>query len=289
MSEHSHLKGQIDAYAQNELIELKLLQEAIYLKYGYDFRDYHKSHFRRRVQNRMVIESMNSIAELQHHILYEPDLFQRLLMDLSISVTEMFRDPDFYLFTRKEIVPRLKTYPFLKVWHAGCSTGEEVLSMCILFKEEGLYDKTQFYATDFNQESLTKAKDGIYALPKIKTYTENYIKSGGTKPFSEYYFTDTSSAQFDKSLLKNVVFSDHNLVSDNVFSEMHLIVCRNVLIYFNKTLKTRVIELFNQSLVPGGYLCLGTKENFIDIKTEKFYTIVHPHLKIFKKTYLRDG
>lgn len=275
----------LDEKACNELIELRLLQEAIFLKYGYDFRDYHKSHFRRRVQSIMVMEAIPSIHDLQYHIIYETEIFHRLLKDLSINVTEMFRDPEFYVYMRKEIVPVLKTYPFLKVWHAGCSTGEEVFSMCMLFKEEGLYDKTQFYATDFNHEVLTKAMEGIYPLANIKSYTENYIRAGGIKPFSEYYITDPISAQFDKSLLKNVVFSDHNLVSDNVFSEMNLIICRNVLIYFNKTLKARVFQLFSDSLIRGGYLCLGTKENYLDIRAEKDYELIQPGLKVFRKHY----
>lgn len=274
-----------DEKACNELIELKLLQEAIYIKYGYDFRDYHKSHLRRRIHNRIMLEGLTSISELQYHILYQPHIFQRLLKDLSINVTEMFRDPEFYLYVRKEIVPRLKTYPFIKVWHAGCATGEEVISMCILFKEEGLYDKTQFYATDFNQESLDKAQQGIYNLSRIKSYTENYIRAGGTKPFSEYYITNSESARFEKKLIQNVVFSDHNLVSDNVFSEMNLIICRNVLIYFNNPLKTRVMELFGNSLATGGYLCLGTKENYLNIRMEKYFETIQPHLKIFRKIY----
>jgi chemotaxis protein methyltransferase CheR len=279
------MKNSDDEKNCNELIELKLLQDAIFMKYGYDFRNYRKSHFRRRIQHRMTLDGITSIAQIQHNVLYNVQFFSNLLKDLSINVTEMYRDPEFYVYLRNEILPRLKTYPFLKVWHAGCATGEEVYSMCILFKEEGLYEKTRFYATDFNQFVLHTAAEGIYPLEKVRMYTENYLKAGGKYPFSDYYHADSKLAIFDKSLTSNVVFSDHNLVTDGVFGEMNLIICRNVLIYFNQDLKNRVLRLFSDSLTQGGILCLGTKENVTDSNMTDTFETVERSLKIYKKAY----
>ncbi len=175
----------------------------------------------------------------------------------------MFRDPSFYVAVRKEIIPILKTYPYIKIWHAGCATGQEVYSMAILLKEEGLYDRSQIYATDFNQIALQKAKDGIYPIDKIKEYTYNYQKSGGKESFSNYYTAKYESVIIDKSLKKNIVFADHNLVTDGVFAEVNIVICRNVLIYFNKDLQDRVLKLFEDSLVPGGFYALDQKKAFV--------------------------
>lgn len=262
-------------------IELQLLLQAIYLKYGYDFRNYAKASIRRRVEQFMRKENLTSFAEAQHNILYEISFFDRLLLDLSVNVTEMFRDPNFYRSFRQHVVPFLKEQPFLKIWHAGCATGEEVYSMAILLQEENLYNKAQIYATDMNQVVLNQAKEGIYALNRLKLYTENYQKAGGKESFSDYYIAHYDHVVMNKSLKENILFSDHNLATDGVFGEMHVIFCRNVLIYFNRNLQNRALGLFNDSLINHGILCLGSKESirfseysniFVDIdKDEKIY------------------
>lgn len=268
-----------DIETQN--VELQLLLQAIYLKYGYDFRNYAKASIKRRVLHRLVKDGFDSISAMQHKLLYDVSFFETLLLDLSINVTEMFRDPGFYLAIRKKVVPMLKTFPFLKIWHAGCSTGEEVYSMAVLLKEEGLYKRTQIYATDMNEVALKQARDGIFAINRLKQYTVNYQKAGGRESFSDYYAAHYDHVVMDKSLKENVLFSDHNLATDGVFGEMNLIMCRNVLIYFNRELQNRAINLFTESLCSGGFLCLGSKESirlseysdsFDDfVKEEKIY------------------
>jgi chemotaxis protein methyltransferase CheR len=246
---------------ENEKIELELLLEAIYQKYHYDFKDYSRAHIKRRLLYRMQISRLNNLSEMQHKILYDRAFFETLLMDLSINVTEMFRDPAFYLAIRQKVVPELKKHSFIKIWHAGCATGEEVYSMAILLKEEGLYDRTQIYATDFNTLILKKAKNAIYPIDLIKEYTANYQKAGGLNSFADYYTAQYDSVILDASLKERIVFADHNLVTDEVFGEMNVILCRNVLIYFTKKLQARVIKLFLDSLAPDGFLCLGSKES----------------------------
>jgi len=266
---------------ETQNIELQLLLQAIYLKYGYDFRNYAKASIKRRVLHRLAKERFSNISEMQHKLLYDVQFFDRLLLDMSINVTEMFRDPSFYLALKKNVVPELKKYPFLKIWHAGCSTGEEVYSMAIILKEEGLYDRTQIYATDMNESALKKAKNGIFDIIRLKQYTANYQKAGGIESFSDYYVANDEHVIMDKSLKKNILFSDHNLATDGVFGEMNLIMCRNVLIYFNRELQNRVFRLFFESLSTDGFLCIGSKESirFSDssdafedfIKKEKIY------------------
>ncbi len=267
-------------------LEIELILQAIFNKYGYDFRNYSKAHVKRRLLNRLHASKLKSISEMQHKVLYEPDYFETLLRDLSINVTEMFRDPGFYLALRKEVIPILKTYPFFKVWHAGCSTGEEVYSFAVLLMEEGIYDRAQIYATDFNHDVLDIAKKGIYPIERIKEYTANYQAAGGTQSFSDYYMANYDSVIYDQSLKKNLVFAEHNLVTDSVFAEVNLIICRNVLIYFNKELQNRVISLFYESLINGGYLGLGSKETLqFTNKYEKF-AVVNNDEKIYKKKLL---
>lgn len=246
---------------ENEKIEMEMLLEAIYRKYHYDFKDYSRAHLKRRLMYRMKSAELESLSHLQHKILYDRSFFETLLLDLSINVTEMFRDPSFYLAVRSKVIPRLKKYPFIKVWHAGCSTGEEVYSMAILLKEEGLYDKTQIYATDFNTLVLQRAQQAIYPIDMIKEYTLNYQKAGGINSFADYYTAKYNSVILEPLLKERIVFADHNLVTDGVFGEMNLILCRNVLIYFTKKLQTRVIKLLLDSLTPSGFLCLGSKES----------------------------
>ncbi|RLD74554.1 MAG: protein-glutamate O-methyltransferase CheR [Bacteroidetes bacterium] len=268
-------------------IEIDLILEAIFNKYGYDFRNYSKAHVKRRLLNRLITSNLKSISEMQHKVLREPGFFEILLRDLSINVTEMFRDPSFYKALRKEVIPVLKTYPFIKIWHAGCSTGEEVYSFAVLLKEEGLYDRAQKYATDFNHDVLDIAKKGIYPIDRIKEFTANYQSAGGTQSFSDYYMANYNSVIFDQSLKKNLVFAEHNLVTDSVFAEVNLVICRNVLIYFNKDLQNRVIDLFYDSLNNGGYLALGSKETIqFTSKADKFETI-NAKEKIYKKKILK--
>ncbi len=264
-------------------IETEALLNAIYQRYGYDFRDYNKAHVKRRILHRVAHTGVKSISQLMHMVLHEDHFFDLILRDLSINVTEMYRDPSFYAVMRKEVVPILKTYPYLKVWHAGCATGEEVYSFAILLKEEGLYDRTQLYATDFNPLVLDTAKKGIYPISRIKDYTTNYQMSGGINSFSDYYVARYDSVILDQSLKKNIVFAEHNLVTDSVFAETNLIICRNVLIYFNKELQNRVVKLFTDSLVKGGYLGLGSKENLMFTEVFDQYQVVDGKEKVYKK------
>jgi len=267
-----------------EDIEVQLFIEAMYLKYGYDFRDYSRAHMKRRIKNRLGLSGFESISAMQHEMLTNQSFFDKILPDFSINVTEMFRDPDVFSFIRKEVVPLLKTYPQLKIWHAGCSTGEEVYSMAILLKEEGLYDRCQIYATDFNENVLEMAKEGIFPLEVVKDYTKNYIEAGGKESFSDYYIAKYESIILDQSLKKNIIFAQHNLVTDQVFGQMHLVICRNVMIYFNNELQERVINLFSESLRPGGVLCLGTKET---LKSDSGFDVYEKHLKVYRKKMIR--
>lgn len=268
-----------------EDIEIDLLMEAIYRKYGYDFRNYGKAHIKRRVTHRRATSGIQSISMMQDKILHDEVFFESLLRDLSINVTEMFRDPDFYAAMRHDVIPILKTYPFVKIWHAGCSTGEEVYSMAILLMEEGLLDRVQIYATDFNQVVIQTAREGIFPIDKIREYTSNYQKAGGKKSFSDYYTASYNSVIMDKNLKKNVVFADHNLVTDSVFAEVNMIICRNVLIYFNKKLQDVVINLFDESLTKGGILCLGSKENLRFSKSFPHFQTINEKQKIYRKKY----
>ena len=275
--------GQKEANLEN--IELELLLQAVFLQYGYDFRNYSRAHVKRRVKHRLAQEGLKSISELQNRILHQPEAFERLVRDLSINVTEMFRNPDFYKSVRENVIPILKTYPFLKIWHAGCATGEEVFSFAIMLKEEGLLERTQIYATDFNPYVIEKARKGIFPIRYIKEYTANYQKAGGKESFSDYYHANDEWVIFDKNLSKNMVFAEHNLVTDGVFAEMNMIVCRNVLIYFNRELQNKVLGLLHSSLVTGGYLALGTKESLMFSDNQKKYKVIDDKQKIFKKKY----
>lgn len=268
---------------KDEDIEIQLLLEAIYLKYGYDFRNYAKASVKRRIQQRLTLSRLADISAMQHKILYDKPFFETLLLDLSINVTEMYRDPSFYQILREKVIPILKTYPFIKIWHAGCSTGEEVYSMAIFLKEEGLLDKSLIYATDINEVVLKKAKEGIYPIDRIKEYTINYQKAGGRESFANYYTAKYDAVIMNKSLKKNMVFSQHNLATDSEFGEMHLIMCRNVLIYFDDELENRVFSLFHESLVRQGFLCLGSKESLSFSKYAKHFKEFVPREKIYRK------
>lgn len=266
-------------------IEISLLLEAIFQKYGYDFRQYSEAHIRRRIMNRMLLSGLKNITEVQLRILHDDLFASQLLLDLSITVTEMFRDPDFYKALREKIIPVLKTYSFNKIWHAGCSSGEEVYSMAIVLKEENLYDRVTIYATDFNQQAINQAKEGIYSSEAIKEYTANYQASGGKESFSDYYTSSYNMVIMKQSLKKNIVWANHNLVTDSVFAEVNMILCRNVLIYFNRELQNKVHKLFFDSLVNGGILCLGAKESLRFSNFSDSYTEVESKQRIFKKKY----
>ncbi len=246
--------------AENQKIEIDLLLQAISRKYGYDFRNYAKASIKRRIMNVLSSSGLKTISEMQHKLLYEKEFFETLLLKLSVNVTEMFRDPSFYRALRAEVIPQLKSRPFIKIWHAGCATGEEVYSMAILLKEENLYEKSWIYATDFNEQVLKKAREGIYPIDMLKKYSYNYQRAGGTASLADYYTARYDFVIMENSLKRNIVFSDHNLVTDGVFAETDLILCRNVLIYFDAKLQNHVFKLFRDSLSEQGFLCLGSKE-----------------------------
>lgn len=269
---------------ETERIELRLLLEGIFLKYGYDFRNYSQAHLKRRVEHRLTMSELPSISHLQHAVLYDQDFFRILLQDLSINVSEMFRDPPFYRALIEEILPLISTYPFFKIWHAGCSAGQEVYSLAILLHEAGLRDRAQIYATDFNRDILDQASRGTYPLEAIKTFTANYQQAGGTASFAEYYHTtEKNHATIRPFLKERVLFSEHNLVTDGVFGEMHLIMCRNVLIYFDRDLQDKVLALFLDSLCPGGFLCLGSKESLKFSRYADCFEPVREKERIFRK------
>ncbi|WP_252502102.1 protein-glutamate O-methyltransferase CheR [Sporosarcina sp. Marseille-Q4943] len=266
-----------------ERLEIDLFLQGIYEWYGYDYRDYAYHSIRRRIWHRVHAEKLTTVLELLNKVLHNPDCMQRLMEDFSINVTEMFRDPSFFLHFRKEVIPILRTYPSIRIWHAGCSTGEEVYSMAILLQEEGLYDKTKLYATDINTNVLRIAKSGQFPLSNMKKYTNNYLEAGGKRAFSEYYKATTTKVKFDASLSKNIVFAQHNLVTDRSFNEFHVILCRNVLIYFNKDLQEKVHQLFYESLVMFGLLGLGDKETLSFTSKADCYKELSGKQKLYQK------
>jgi chemotaxis protein methyltransferase CheR len=269
--------------AELERVEIELMLEGIFRQYGFDFRSYAYASIRRRLWKRVEAEGLRNISELQARVLHDTDTMERLLLDLSVNVTSMFRDPLFYSVFRTKVVPLLRTYPFIRIWHAGCSTGEEVYSVAILLEEAGLYDRSRIYATDINDVVLQQARRGIFPIERMQEYTENYIRSGGTRSFSEYYTAKYDGALFDQRLVRNVVFAQHNLVTDRSFAEFHVIFCRNVLIYFDQNLQNRVHSLFYDSLVRLGMICLGSKESLKFSKYEPCYERLDVSEKIYRK------
>lgn len=245
----------------SEDIEIRLLLEAIFLKYHYDFRGYSGASLKRRLMQAKDRFGCNSISMLQDRILNEPEVFPEILNYLTVQVSEMFRDPHYFLAIREKVIPYLRTYPSLKVWVAGCSAGEELYSLAILFREEGLESRTVFYGTDINTEALKRAEQGVYPLSQVPLYTQNHRKSGGKSSLSDYYTAAYGSAILDKSLRERAVFSDHSLVTDAVFAEVQLISCRNVLIYFDREAQDKAVGLFKDSLSRKGFLGLGAKES----------------------------
>jgi chemotaxis protein methyltransferase CheR len=253
----------MDAAVSDEVedIEIRLLLEALYLRYHYDFRKYAQASLRRRLRQAREQLGFANFSAMQERLLHDPAMLAKLLGYLTVQVSEMFRDPSYFRAIREKVAPHLRTYPSLKVWVAGCSSGEELYSFVILFREEGLEQRTLFYATDINQEALAKAAAGIYALERMQLFTENHRKSGGKSSLSDYYSAAYGAATFDKSLRQRVVFSDHSLATDAVFAEMQLISCRNVLIYFDREFQDRALALFRDSLSRKGFLGLGAKES----------------------------
>jgi len=266
-----------------EKLEIKLLLDGLYAWCGYDYRDYAYPSIKRRVLHRMQAEKLPTITSLLNKVLHDPTCLQRLIADFSINVTEMFRDPLFFKDFRENVVPLLKTYPSIRIWHAGCASGEEVYSMAILLQEEGLYEKAKIYATDINSDVLKIAKNGYFPLEHMRKYTQNYMQSGGQRAFSNYYKVTNSGVKFDPNLMKNVVFAQHNLVTDSSFNEFHVILCRNVLIYFNKDLQNKVHELFYESLGMFGFLGLGDKETIYYTDYANVYEDVSKKQKIYRK------
>lgn len=266
-----------------ERLEIRLLLEAVFEQYGYDFREYAAASLRRRIRRFLSEENLPTVSALQGRILHDPACLNRFVHNISVDVSSLFRDPLFYLALRKKVAPLLGALPFVRLWHAGCSTGEEVYSTAILLTEENLYGKARIYATDMDEMVLSEAKEGIYPLSTMKEYTENYIKAGGTASFSYYYVAQYDHAVFNAGLKKNIVWAQHNLATDSSFNEFHLIFCRNVMIYFDTPLLEKVHELLYRSLAVGGFLALGSKESLTFTRYESCYQELDGSDKIFRK------
>jgi chemotaxis protein methyltransferase CheR len=266
-----------------EQIEIELLLEGIHRRYGFDFREYAPASLRRRLRRRMDGEKVESISALQNLLLHDPAVMERLLLDLSVNVTAMFRDPTFFLAFREKVVPLLRTYPFSRLWVAGCSSGEEVYSLAILLTEEGLSDRVRIYATDINQAVIERAKLGVFPLDKMQEYTQNYIRAAGSRSFSEYYVARYDGARFSQALVDGVVFAQHNLASDAAFNEFNAITCRNVMIYFAPALQEHVHRLFYESLAMFGVLALGQKETIRFSPHESSFEELDAEERLYKK------
>lgn len=279
----NHIRQDPTQSQEVEQIEIDLLLEAIYRYYGYDFRKYTQSFIQRRILHRVRNENLASISALQEKILRDPEMMKKLFSDFSINVTEMFRDPGFFKSFRKNLIPFVRDYPDIRIWHVGCSTGEEVYSMAILLHEEGLYEKAKIYATDINTKVLNQAKKGTFSLANMQLYTKNYMEAGGRRAFSEYYKVVGEQVVFHPFLQKNIVFAEHNLVTDSSFNEFDLIICRNVLIYFNKSLQNDVHQLFYESLSLSGFLGLGKREGIRFTSHGNCYEEIDSAEKLYRK------
>ena len=264
-------------------IEMELLLQAVYLRYHFDFRGYAGASMRRRLKTAMGRFGCTTLSQLQDKVLHVPETFPALLDYLTVQVSEMFRDPGYFLALRREVVPLLRTYPSLKIWVAGCSTGEEVYSLAILLREEGLLERTLIYATDINPQALQRAEAGVYDLDRIAQFTQNHQRAGGKSSLSDYYTAAYGRAVFDKGLRRNVVFSDHSLATDSVFAEMQLVSCRNVLIYFDRVLQDRALTLFRDALCRKGFLGLGSKESLHFSSCASAFTDFVREERIFQK------
>jgi len=264
-------------------LELKLLVDAIYVKFHYDFRGYAQASLKRRIASALLHFGCASVSQLQDRLLREPQVFPQLLDFLTVQVSSMFRDPAYYAALRRRVVPLLRTYPSLKLWVAGCSAGEEVYSLAIMLREEGLLERTIIYATDINSQALERAGAGVYPQDRIADFSENYVAAGGRGSLSDYYTAAYGNAIFDKSLRRNVVFSDHSLATDSVFAEVHLVSCRNVLIYFNRVLQERALGLFHDALCRKGFLGIGSKESIRFSAHANDFSEVSAEQRIYQK------
>jgi chemotaxis protein methyltransferase CheR len=262
---------------------VRSLLQAIYERYGTDFRDYAYESISRRIASAMRAERLTDIADFERRLVSDTDAMERFLQSVTVHVTSMFRDPDFYLALRNRVVPLLKTHPFIRIWHAGCSTGEEVYSMAILLQEEGLYSRCRIYATDVSAHVVAGAKAGIFPLARADEYEANYREAGGRRSVSDYHTTRYDHLIFRASLKRNLVFSQHNLVSDGAFNEFQVILCRNVMIYFNSALSARVHELLYRSLAPSGFLGLGSRETIRFTPHEMCYESIEPIQHLYRK------
>lgn len=251
--------------------------------YGYDFSGYSRASVYRRINRFLTHNHLSEVEELKKEVISDPFYFERFLQQITVNVTEMFRDPGFFLSLRKTVLPILSTYPYIKIWDAGCSTGEELFSLTILLQEEGLLDRTRIYATDINQKVLKQAREGVFPANHLAADNSAYLASGGKKAFSNYYVSHYGSLKFNASLIRNVVFYPHNLATDFSFNEFHLILCRNVLIYFTSQLQEKVLNLFDQSLVGLGYLGLGKKESLSISEVATHFNFVDKENRIYRK------
>ncbi|MCP4475554.1 MAG: protein-glutamate O-methyltransferase CheR [Gammaproteobacteria bacterium] len=267
-----------------EILEIELLIEALHRCHGYDFKHYAKASLKRRLQHILEKAKLQNFSELLPKVLYDSDFFSEFLVELSVTATEMFRDPEFYIAFREKVVPVLKTYPFIKIWHAGCATGEEVYSMAMLLHESDLLDRTQLYGTDFNLVALKIASQGIYSINCMEKYAQNYKNFSNKALLSDYYHEKYNSIKMSNHLKKHITFSHHNLAIDYNFGEMNIVICRNVLIYFDSMLQNRALGLFKESLMPRGFLCLGNKENLINTNVNLFFETVEKKQKIYRLT-----
>jgi chemotaxis protein methyltransferase CheR len=253
----------VDPNDEIEEIEVRLFLEAVHARYGYDLRGYAPSSMRRRVMAALAKSGSSYLGELQHRVMRDADLFAVVLHDLTVHVSELFRDPGFYRTFRSRIVPVLRTYPLIRIWHAGCATGEEAYASAIVLTEEALYDRSQIYATDLSPQAVAYAKQGVYTAAQVGAFAENYKCSGGRSSLSDYYTAAYDRIAMKESLRRNILFFQHDLVSDHVFGEMHVIFCRNVFIYFGPDLRAKVLDKFGHSVCPGGFLCLGSSEQLL--------------------------
>jgi chemotaxis protein methyltransferase CheR len=268
-----------------EDVEIRLLLEGLQRIYGHDFRDYAEASIKRRLNHWLAESEFATFSQAQSHLLRDRGAFESLVRGITVNVTEMFRDPAFFKAVREQVVPFLKTYPFVKIWHAGCATGEEAYSMAILLNEEGMAGRYRMYATDINETVLQKASEGIVPMAEMQRFTRNYQKSGGCASFADYYTARYDRAILSAALKKDIVFAPHNLAVDGEFGEMNMVLCRNVMIYFKPALKERCLQLFDSSLLPGGFLCLGLKETLEKRKIGERYAELAPPLRIYRKRY----
>lgn len=270
-------------FSELEELEYQVVIDTIKRRYGHDFNTYASNSLKRRLAHHAKKMELKSLSELVPLLLHNEAIFSDLLNSVSVPVTEMFRDPYVFKSLREQIVPLLKTYPTINIWHAGCSTGEEVYSMAIMLEEENLYDNCKIFATDFNSNSLAQAKNGIFPLSRMQQYTENYYASGGKSAFSDYYNVHYEHIEMEKRLSRNITFAKHNLMIDNVFGQFNLVLCRNVLIYFGRELQDRVMTLFRDSMAPLGYLCIGTHESMDHIECAQDFRQLFEQEKIYRK------